>query len=237
MSHVSRRVPESAHLTRSTRDLFLGHFATAFAARRIDSRPSLGWTFAACQWPDLLWPILSLAGIEHFRVVNGDTAFTPLAFDYYPWSHSLLMDVLWGIAFGLVYLARRGDKRGATLLGALVLSHWVLDWITHRADMPVSLSLEHHAGLGLWNNVPATIAVELALFAGGVWLYERGTVARDRAGRLGLWVLVGFLVLVYFANVFGPVPPNTTAVSVGALALWLIVFAAAWVDRRRLQRA
>jgi len=216
--------------------VFIGHYALAFASKRVDTRPSLAWTFAACQLPDLLWPILSLVGIEHFRIAPGDTAFTPLAFDYYPWSHSLLMVVVWSVALGVLYLWRSGDRRGAWVIGALVTSHWVLDFLTHRADLPLSLSLERRVGLGLWNSIPATLAVEGLLFAGGVWLYLRSTTARDRVGRLGLWALVTFLVVVYAANIVSPPPPGTTAVSVSALALWLLLPAAGWIDRHRVPR-
>ena len=215
--------------------MFLGHFAAAYAAKRADSRLSLGWTFAACQWPDLLWPLLSLAGIEHFRIAPGDTAFTPIAFDYYPWSHSLLMDVAWGAVFALIYLARRGDRRGAALLGALVVSHWVLDWITHRQDMPVSFG-ERLVGLGLWNSVVGTVLVEIAMFIGATVLYDRATAPKDRVGRIGNWVFGGLLLGTYFGNVFGPPPGSTTVVSVAALGLWLFVLIAAWIDRHRTPR-
>lgn len=215
--------------------MFLGHFAAAYAAKRTDTRLPLGLAFAACQWPDLLWPVLSLAGIEHFRIAPGDTAFTPLAFDYYPWSHSLLMDVIWGTAFALIYLARRGDRRGAVLLGALVVSHWVLDWITHRPDMPVSFG-ERHLGLGLWNNVVATALVELAMFVAAAALYDRVTIPRDRIGRISNWIFGGILLGIYFGNVFGPPPSSTAAVSFAALGLWLFVFAAEWIDRHRAPR-
>lgn len=213
--------------------MFIGHFAVALAARRVRTRPSLGWTFAACQWPDLLWPILCLVGMEHFHIAPGDTAMTPLSFDYYPWSHSLLMDFVWAVVLGLVWLARRGDKRGAMLIGVLVLSHWVLDWVTHRPDMPITVNNDHLVGLGLWRSVPLTVLVESLLFVGGASLYLRATVPRDRVGRIGIWVLLGFLVVVSLANLVSPPPPSTTAVSVTALALWLVVFAAAWIDRHR----
>jgi hypothetical protein len=88
--------------------VFIGHFSLALASKRVAPRPSLGWLFAACQFPDLLWPVLVLAGVERVRIVPGDTAFTPLAFDYYPWSHSLLMDVGWEAALGVETRLRLG---------------------------------------------------------------------------------------------------------------------------------
>jgi len=216
--------------------MFVGHFAVAFASKKVAPKPNLGWLFAACQWPDLLWPILSLIGMEHFRIVPGDTKFTPLAFDYYPWSHSLLLDLAWAAGLGLLYLARRADKRGAWVIAGLVVSHWVLDWITHRPDMPITPSNDHRFGLGLWNSVPVTIGVETLLFGLGAVVYSRLTVARDRVGRFGFWTLVVLLYAIYVGNIFGPPPPNTLTVKVSALALWILVPIAGWIDQHRSVR-
>lgn len=217
--------------------MFIGHFATAFATKRVVPRPSLGWLFAACQWPDLLWPILCLVGMEHFRIEPGNTAFTPLAFEYYPWSHSLLMDAIWAVVLGLAYLGRRGDRRGALVIGALVLSHWVLDWITHGPDMPILPNNNRLVGLGLWNNPTATIALETLMYAAGVWLYLRATTAKDRVGKFGIWTLIAFLFVVSLANIMSPPPPSNMAVTISALALWLVVVAAEWIDRHRTTTA
>src|SRR6476646_1706751 len=115
--------------------MFIGHFAVAMATKPAAPRTSLGWLFAAAQFPDLLWPVFLLTGIEHARIAPGDTAFTPLAFDHYPWSHSLLMVVMWGVSLGVLYRLRGGDTRASLVIGALVVSHWVLDWVTHRPDL------------------------------------------------------------------------------------------------------
>jgi hypothetical protein len=216
--------------------MFIGHFAVAFASKRVTPKPSLGWLFAACQWPDLLWPILCLIGMEHFRIAPGNTAFTPLAFDYYPWSHSLLLDLVWGAVLGLMYLARRGDRRGAWVIAALVVSHWVLDWIVHRPDLPITPSNDHRFGLGLWNDVALTVGLETLVFSLGVGLYVRATAASDRIGRFGFWALVLSLYGIYLANAFGPPPPNTMTVKVSALALWVLVPIAGWIDQHRIVR-
>ena len=217
--------------------MFLGHFAVALAAKRAAPRVSLGWLFAACQLPDLIWPLLLLAGVERARVAPGDTAFTPLAFDRYPWSHSLLLVAVWALVAGLLVRGRQGGARGSVVLAALVLSHWVLDWVTHRPDLPLVPpplpGSEVRAGLGLWNSVPATLLVELALFARGVWLYMRITRAHDRVGRWAFRALIAFLLLIHTGNALGPPPPNMTAVAFGGLAIWLLVWWAAWADRHR----
>jgi len=219
------------------RRMFIGHFAAALAAKRATPRTSLGWLFAACQLSDLIWPLLLLAGVERAHIAPGDTAATPLAFDHYPWSHSLLMTVVWGIVLGGIYLAWRGDRRAAVVLAAVVASHWVLDWITHRPDLPITPWSDTRVGLGLWHSVIATVVVEGVLFALGIWLYSTVTRPRDRTGRVAWVSLVVFLVLIYVANIFGPPPTNMTAVAVSALAIWLLVWWAAWADGHREVRA
>lgn len=214
--------------------MFIGHFAVALAARRSAPHAGLGWLFAACQLPDLLWPIFLLTGLERARIAPGDTAFTPLAFDRYPWSHSLLMVGIAGVALGALYHLRRGDRAGAATIALLVVSHWLLDWVTHRPDLPLAPGTAGRYGLGLWNSVPATLVVEFALFAAGAWLYARGTAPRDRTGRYAFGGLLGFLAAIHVGNAFGPPPPNMTAVAIGGLAIWLLVSWAAWADAHRV---
>ena len=213
--------------------MFIGHFAAALATKRAAPQTSLGWLFAAAQLPDLIWPVLLLAGVERARIAPGDTAFTPLAFEHYPWSHSLLMVVIWGFLLGGVYRWHRGQTRVAVLLAALVVSHWVLDWVTHRPDMPLIPTGGPKLGLGLWNSVAATLVVEYVFFIGAVWMYTRSTVATDRVGRWAWIGFVGFLIIVHATNAFSPPPPNMTAVVIGGFAIWLLVWWAAWADRHR----
>ena len=217
--------------------MFIGHFALALGTKRSASRTSLGVLFAAAQWPDLLWPVLLLAGQEQVRVAPGDTAFTPLAFVHYPISHSLLAVAGWALLLGTAYLLVRRDRSGALVVALLVISHWVLDAVTHRPDLPVVPWGETRVGLGLWNSVPATIIVETLMYVVGVALYLRTTRSRDRVGRYGLWTLVGFLALVYAANVTGDAPPSWEAVAYLTLAIWLLPLWAAWVDRHRSLRS
>ena len=216
--------------------MFIGHFAIALAAKRATPRTSLGWLFAACQLPDLIWPVLLLVGVESAHIAPGDTAVTPLSFDHYPWSHSLFMTIVWAVALGFVHFVQHRDRRAALVLEAVVLSHWVLDWISHRPDLPLTPWSDTRFGLGLWNSVVATVIVEGAMFAIGVWLYSRATRPRDRTGRVAWTSLVAFLVLIYVANIFGPAPTNMTAVAVSALAIWLLVWWAAWADGHRTVR-
>ena len=212
--------------------MFIGHFAAGFALKRAAPRVSLVTLCAAAQWPDIVWPVLVAAGVERVAIAPGDTAFTPLAFLSYPWSHSLLLVILWAAAFALVYFFRARDGRAAALLGGLVVSHWLLDYITHRPDLPIYPGGPHH-GLGLWNSIPATLAVEGGIFALGVWLYVRSTRPRHGRRQYGLMAFVTVLLLGYTANL-SSVPPSVSAIWIGAIAGFAVLFAlAAWADRAR----
>jgi hypothetical protein len=214
--------------------MFLGHFAVAFAAKKAAPAVSLGALFLAGQFADLLWPALVLLGVEEVRIQPGATATTPLDFVSYPYSHSLTGLVGWGILVGGTYTAVTRSRRAAGgILGLLVVSHWVLDVIAHRPDMPLTLTGPARFGLGLWNSIPATLAVELLVFAAGIALYRRATVARDRIGSAGLWALVVFLGAVYLASVFGPPPPDARTVAWSAMAMWLLVLWGHWIDGHR----
>jgi hypothetical protein len=216
--------------------LFIGHFAVGLAAKPLAPRASLGTLFLAAQFVDLLWPTLLLAGIEQVRIAPGITAMTPLDFVYYPASHSLLAVLGWGAVLGLAYFALRRRRREAVVLGLLVLSHWLLDVLVHRPDLPLYPGDGPKVGLGLWQSVPGTLAVELALFAAGLWIYLRTTRARDAAGRWALLGLVAFLLLIYAGNVLGPAPPSVSAIAWAGQAQWLLIAWAYWVDAHRVAR-
>jgi hypothetical protein len=216
--------------------MFLGHFAVALATKRAAPKVSLGTLFAACQLPDLLWPPLVLVGAERVRIDPGNTPFTPLDFQSYPWSHSLALNLLWAVLAGAGYLAVRRDRGAAVWVGLVALSHWVLDWVSHRPDLPLWPG-GPKVGLGLWYSVPATLLVEAGLFALGVGMYLTATRARDRTGQYALWSLVALLAVIYAGSVLGPPPPSVHAIVVVGLALWLLVAWAAWADRHREARA
>ncbi len=211
--------------------MVLGHFAVAFAAKKIAPKPSLGTYFIAVQFLDLLWPPLLLLGAERVEIEPGNTVFTPLNFISYPFSHSLLMTVVWSALLAGLYFLIRKDTRGALVLWFAVLSHWILDFISHRPDMPLTPGNTSYLGLGLWNSVSGTIIVEGLLFATGVYIYTRATKAKNKKGTYALWSLVGFLVLIYVVNIVSPPPPNTTAIAYAGLSMWLLMAWAYWVER------
>src|SRR5262245_28724527 len=115
--------------------MFIGHFAAGMAAKSLAPRVSLGTLFVACQFLDILWPMFLRLGLERAVVDPGNTVVTPLNFTHYPYSHSLLFVLFWSFAFGIGHFLLKKERRAALVLGALVVSHWVLDVVAHRADM------------------------------------------------------------------------------------------------------
>jgi hypothetical protein len=213
--------------------MFLGHYAVAFAAKKASPRTSLGTLFLASQFVDLLWPVLLLLGIEHVRIEEGITAVTPLDFVDYPVSHSLAGALLWSAAGGALYYILRREKRGALVVGLCVLSHWVLDLLSHRPDLPLWFSGGVKVGAGLWNSVPGTILAEGALFVAGVAVYLTSTRSKDRVGTAALWSLVGILAVIGGLNYVTPPPPDVTSIAVVGNSLWFFVLWAFWADRHR----
>jgi hypothetical protein len=217
--------------------MFLGHFALAFGAKHVAPAVSLGTLFLACQFADLLWPTLVVLGLEVVEVDPGNTLVTPLNFVSYPYSHSLVMLLGWSALFALAYFLVRGRQVVAmATLAALVFSHYILDVITHRPDLPITIGGEARLGLGLWNYPGTTLAVESALFIIGAAFYTSVTRARDGVGRIGLWALIVTLVAIYFAALYGPPPPSSQAVAIAGHLTWLFVLWAYWVDRHRAAR-
>ena len=200
--------------------MFAGHLAVALGAKAAKPRVPLGALVAASFGLDLLWPVFLLAGAEWVRVEPGNTAFTPLAFDHYPWTHSLVMALAWGGVAGLATSWRLRSASAGFLIGAIVVSHWVLDFVTHRPDLPLWPGGPKW-GLGLWDSVPGTLLVEGALFVVGVELYRRVFKARDSSGRWSFWALVMLTLVIWLSGPWSPLPPSATSVAVVVLALWI----------------
>jgi len=212
--------------------MFIGHFGLAFATKKVAPRPSLGTLVLAAQLADGVWPVFLLLGWESVAIVPGTTAVTPLLFTSYPYTHSLAAAAVWAVLLGGVYFGLRRDRRGALWIAALVVSHWVLDFLSHGPDMPLWPG-GPRVGLGLWYSLPGTLAVEFLLFGVGVWIYASATRAMDRLGSALLWTFVALLIVLYLAAVFGPPPPSVRVLAMSGLAGWLFVIWAYWIDRHR----
>lgn len=212
--------------------MLAGHLAVALGTKKYEPALPLWALVGAVFWLDLLWPILLLLGAEVVRVHPGDTAFTNLEFVSYPWTHSLAMAAVWSmLAAALTRVLGHSWRQGA-ILGALVLSHWVLDFVTHRPDLPLWPG-GPLVGLGLWNSVPGTFVVEGGLYLGAIALYVRSTERRDGVGRYSLIALTALIGLLWASQPWSPPPPSSTAVAWGAVVLWLTLPWAGWIDRHR----
>lgn len=213
--------------------MFIGHYALGLAAKRLAPKTSLGTLIAAPTLADLLWPVFLLLGWEHVTVVPGPNPFLVFNFDSYPLSHSLATLIGWGLLFGALYRMRTGYGRGAAIVALLVVSHWLLDFVTHRPDLPLYPG-GAKVGLGLWNWVFGTIVVEAVISLAGLVIYLRATRARDRIGRFGLWGLLLFLLISYVAALFNPPPPDIRPVAIGGIVFgWLFVACGTWIDGHR----
>lgn len=213
--------------------MFLGHFAAAYISKKIDPKPSLGMSFLAAQWLDLLWPLLLLTGTEKVDLNTNPGAVIPLSFTHYPVSHSLLAVVGWSLIFGGLYFLFTKNGRGAWVIGTLVLSHWVLDWLVHVPDLPLSPFTTEKAGLGLWQYKLVALGLELLFFGTAVALYLRATMPNNRKGTLVTWSLIIFLVLIQLLNAFGPPPTAVEPIAYVGLSQWLLVAWAWWADANR----
>jgi hypothetical protein len=211
--------------------MFVGHLALAFGAKRSLPRTSLGWLMAAVTAADLLWPLFLLLGIERVTLAPGATPFTSLVFDAYPWSHSLLMDLVWGAGLGLLALLRGDSRHVAFWLGALVVSHWVLDVISHAPDMPLWPGPSPKLGFGLWNSIPATFLVEGLLWIGGLAMYLRARRPSNWTGWVALGTFFVVTTAIWADSPWTPLPPSPHALAWFALIGWLLIPWALWIDR------
>jgi LexA-binding, inner membrane-associated putative hydrolase len=214
--------------------MFIGHFAVGFAAKKWAPRTSLAMLIAAPIFLDLLWPIFVLLGWEHVSIVPGITKYNALDLYDFPWSHSLLMSIVWATSFSLIYFLISHYRPGAIAIWIGVVSHWILDWITHRPDMPLYPGGGPRLGLGLWNNVAATMATEIAMLAVGVWLYASATRARDRIGRYAFWAYVFVLLFLFIGERFSATPPTVSQIIwSGIIAQAIFLLWPWWFDRHR----
>jgi hypothetical protein len=215
--------------------MFLGHYAVGLAAKKFAPQASLGALIAAPILLDLLWPIFLLLGWEHVTIEPNRNPFLRFAFDFYPISHGLIAVVGWATLFASLYFGFTRYALGALVVWLGVVSHWLLDLVVHRPDLPL-YSGSRMFGLGLWNHRPLTIGIELALLVLGIFLYLRQTIAKDRIGNYAFWAFILFLLAAYGGAAFGPPPRSVKMLAITTLCTWLFVPWAWWFDRHRETR-
>lgn len=213
--------------------MFIGHFAVALAAKKAAPKTNLATLFAAAQLVDLLWPIFLLLGLEHVRIDVGNTIVTPLDFYDYPLTHSFIGALGWSILFGVLYYFRKKLPRESSIIALLVFSHWILDLITHRPDLPLMGNESMKFGMGLWNSFWGTVIVETLLFVACAWIYLSSTRSKNKTGIYSFWALMLFIAVIHIANLFGPPPPNVEMIAVAGNASWFFVLWGWWIDKNR----
>jgi hypothetical protein len=218
--------------------MFAGHYGVSFLVKTAEPRLPLWLLFLAAQFVDVLWAPFVLVGIEHYRIVPGITASLPLDLYYMPYSHGLLSVTIWSAVVFAGYrwmVSGSGSRRGrpALFLALAVFSHWVLDFVVHRPDLPL-YDNARKVGLGLWNYPLTAFALEAVLLVGGILLYLRSTTANTFRGRYGV-LLFGLAILaVHYLVLWGPPPPSLAAGAARMAALYLILAAAAyWLEKGR----
>ncbi len=213
--------------------MFVGHLAVSLAAKRPrgNTAVSLVWFVLAANFIDLIWPLLLLAGVEVVAVDPGNTAFTHLDFVSYPWTHSLLMTVVWGALLAALAAWRGVPRHACWWIGALVVSHWVLDFITHRPDLPLWPGGDGRYGLGLWNSIPGTFAVEAVLWVGGIAAFLSVRRPRGAWGHVAFWSFVLVSTAMWAGSPFQAPPPDGRAIALFSLIGWIIVPWAYWIEK------
>lgn len=215
--------------------MFVGHYGVSFAAKRLNPSIPLWVLFVAVQLLDVIWGPLVALGIEKVRIVPGFTATNPLDLYYMPYTHSLVAAVLWSAGALVAYrwLAKPGPAgRAALIVGLAVFSHWVLDLVMHRPDLPLYDNTAK-VGLGLWNYRAVALTLEIATLLAGLWLYARSANARPVRMAVFCLVLIGIHVL----SLVGPVPPSDKALGWTALVGYVVLAATAWLLERTRGRA
>src|SRR5437762_3809116 len=213
--------------------MFVGHYGVSFAAKRGDRTIPLWVLFVAVQLLDVFWSLFVFFGIEKVRIVPGITASNPLDLYYMPYTHSLVAAIGWSVLAALVYrvAAPSGNKRAAAVIGGAVFSHWVLDLLVHRPDLPLYDNAAK-VGLGLWNYPAPALLLEIVALFGGMFLSLRSTTATTRLGRFGMPVFGVVMLALQVVVFFGPPPPSDRAAAITALGSYVVFAAVAgWLER------
>jgi membrane-bound metal-dependent hydrolase YbcI (DUF457 family) len=220
--------------------MFIGHYGIAFALKRAYKELSIGWLFVAVQLVDIVWTVLILFGIEKVAIVPGITKANLLDFYHYPYTHSFVAFLFWS---GLVFLICifMKNKTGLSklkfglILAFAVFSHFLLDVIVHRPDIPLAGSDSFKIGMGLWNNVAFAYILEALIFIGGVLLYFKSGLLKTKKRKIGLIVFAVCLMIMNLINLLGPPPLNTNMVASSGLVVYIVIaLIGFWIDKQKV---
>jgi hypothetical protein len=214
--------------------MLVGHVAAGLIGKRVEPKLSLGTLVLASVLADLVWCVCMLAGFEQIEIGQGRGAARYLEAVEIGYSHSLFTNTIFAALLAAVYWISRRSARAAWVLFLVVLSHWVLDVVSHPPDMPLAPGLAMRLGLGLWRSVPATMIVEGSLWCLGIALYIRATHARTWSGSVVFWVVAALLTLAWYNNIAGPPPADIRSMPASSLVFFsLVVLWAYWMNHVR----
>ncbi len=215
--------------------MFVGHYGPSLAVKAVSGSVPLWLLFIAVQWVDVLWSILVLLGIEKVRIVPGITATNPLDLYYMPYTHSLVAAIGWSVVAIILYkVFKPNGWSAASLVGAAVFSHWILDLLVHRPDLPL-YDNTMKAGFGLWNFPILAFGLEVVILSAGLYFYLHETRPLSRAGRYGMPIFAVVMLLVQSFVFFGPPPTSDKAAALTALGSYaLFAGVTAWLEKKRV---
>lgn len=221
--------------------MFIGHYGVALAAKKVDKNISLGLLFFATQFVDILFFVLVLLGVEEASIASGITVVSPFDFSYYPYSHSLVASILWaGLFFAVIKirLSKSGSRnnRTALVVAATVLSHFFLDLIVHRPDLPIFGGNSYKLGFGLWNYIVISSLSEILVLAAGLWLYLKSTKGDTFGGKYGMIIFSVFSVIMLMTSLYAPPPPDIDIrffAIFGLVYQFLMIGVVSWLDKKR----
>jgi hypothetical protein len=203
--------------------LFVGHYSSAFVAKAAAPRAPLWSLLLAAQFVDILWSLCVFAGIEHVRLVPGLPS-NPLDLYDMPYTHSLLATAVWsGVGFVAARQLLRLSNRDAGIAAGVVASHWFLDLLVHRPDLPL-LSGPPKLGLGIWNYPIPAYFLEVIFIGASVWLFIRTCGLGGAKARAWLGFAAA-LVLLQTSASFGPIPGSVGGMVSSGLVLYLVIAA------------
>ena len=217
--------------------MLVGHYSLALIGKRVEPRLSLWSTILAAMLADFLWCVFLIAGIEEVRMKpglvssSGIRAIDALEASRVAFSHSLATDIVWAAIFAGLFFCRRRNGTGARILFALVLSHWLLDFVSHPPDMPLAPGIDRYFGLGLWGSFRATVVVEGFMWLLAVVVYVSG-IPFQRSAKFVFFGGAAFLTLAWLGNIAGPPPSNLQTIGFSSLTFFtLTIVWASLVDR------
>lgn len=221
--------------------MFIGHFAPAFIAATHPKSPNLALLIIASQLVDFGFFGLALFGIENFRITPGITAMNPLDLYDMPYTHSLAGASIWGIGFGAIIYTFTKNIKGAIIGAAIVVSHWVLDFLVHGPDLTL-IGSPPKLGFGLWNHPIIAMPLEFIITFAALAFYGIKTKAVQKSNSkksYALYTMIAILLLLQAFDWFAPKPqkPDAMLMISALLSFTIVAIIAYWLGKTRMLKA